>query len=576
MNSTYRKNLKSIATACKNYTDTEITEAKTYTDEKVSDLAWRLGANNLSVETDTSTGYTSSVPSGTIAAKFTKVGGMSYPYNQLVQNGNFSDSGTGWSANNATFSVSNNVANFIATAQNGNINYYVQNYIDDHKYLAMVQIKLTTATTDVQLYCNGGYGSAYTTATTEWQTLSKIFTGVSTDTRNVQVRDKRSSDWDAIQVKQFMLFDLTDLFGSGNEPADVATATTQLASIGIDINTYNEYSTGKLRHAKVSSVDIEGINVFGSNDVATGTYVSVTSKVENNTFYLDGTTDAYGIFLPKTNLLTPIKAGTYSARYFIKSGTGANVWIALYDADGNIVDQQSMTTTAKTLTFSKDIVAYRLFNWSGSTYTNFYFYFSFSRSAVDTYTSYVAPINKAIPASVQALDGYGMGRSGAYNYIDFNAKKFNASTYTQVFTGLENGWALRSGNSHTFEIACNRFPNKTPMNNILLRATTETFGWKDLLSSEIDTIDGVYTNATSTFIVTVMSCSTLAEFQTYLQTHLLALNYDITPVETDITTDMANWDNPIEFTDDYGTVQYTNEDELDLPYSITYLKEVAK
>ena len=146
---------------------------------------------------------------------------MSYEFswveNQILQNGNF-ESANGWNTNDATFSVSNNVATFTASAQNGYIQTVV-NYISTHIYLIIAQVKLTTGTTLVALR-SGGSNKAYTKSTTDWQTLYGFMTNYNGGA-SIVIRDERTSDWDAIQVRNAQLIDLTDGF-----PTDTPTSVS--------------------------------------------------------------------------------------------------------------------------------------------------------------------------------------------------------------------------------------------------------------------------------------------------------------------------------------------------------------
>ena len=56
-----------------------------YVDNAINDLRWELGSNTLDVESDTTTSFSKSVPSGAIGCQINKVGGMSYKVNGTIQ-----------------------------------------------------------------------------------------------------------------------------------------------------------------------------------------------------------------------------------------------------------------------------------------------------------------------------------------------------------------------------------------------------------------------------------------------------------------------------------------------------------
>ena len=101
------KNLRAVATACKNYTD-----------KKIEDLAWVLGGNTLDISNDTTTAYTKSVPSGvynpngTPKALLNAIGGMSYKCYQLLNISDVAET----TVNDITYKVKNGVYYLNGTA----------------------------------------------------------------------------------------------------------------------------------------------------------------------------------------------------------------------------------------------------------------------------------------------------------------------------------------------------------------------------------------------------------------------------------------------------------------------------
>lgn len=141
-------------------------------------------------------------------------------WNQLIENGNFA-SDSGWGTNNSSLSVSNNIGTLTASAQNG-LMHRATAQVQGHKYLLMATIKLTTGTTDVRFSRGGSVLGGATKNTTDWQLVTYFYEGASTGNAYIGIIDRRSSGWDAIQVKNFQLFDLTLIYGAGNEPTTVA------------------------------------------------------------------------------------------------------------------------------------------------------------------------------------------------------------------------------------------------------------------------------------------------------------------------------------------------------------------
>lgn len=73
MNTQYRKNLKDVAIACKNYTD-----------KRFEDFKWELGTHTIDSETDSDVAYQKQAPNGTIGCQIDKLGGMSYKSENII------------------------------------------------------------------------------------------------------------------------------------------------------------------------------------------------------------------------------------------------------------------------------------------------------------------------------------------------------------------------------------------------------------------------------------------------------------------------------------------------------------
>lgn len=150
--------------------------------------------------------------------------GHSVAVNQKVPNADFSDGMNDWQTSDlASYSASGGICTFTASASGGRIvNGNIGGVLDGHKYLGLAEIKLTTATTSVNIELRGGslITGAGTQATTAWQTLVSIFSPTAYGSAYIRVIDYRASGWDAIEVKSFYLIDLTQWFGSNdNIPA---------------------------------------------------------------------------------------------------------------------------------------------------------------------------------------------------------------------------------------------------------------------------------------------------------------------------------------------------------------------
>lgn len=210
-------------------------------------------------------------------------------------------------------------------------------YIGDHKYLAKVEIKLTSATDQVYLRANGANQKA-ATATTSWQTVECIFTAANTGTA-IGVYDNRTSDWDAVSAKNFQLIDLTQMFG-----------TTVANSMTVDLfrkyfpAPYYAYEAGSIQSVSVDRQIFTGKNLC--NDwIPQGNYPLTVTK--SGTSYTMTRTGGGGAFIS-----TPVKAGyTYTLSFTKTSGNITN--IRVYNSTATAPDSnrvQDLSNTGGTFT----------------------------------------------------------------------------------------------------------------------------------------------------------------------------------------------------------------------------------
>jgi len=128
--------------------------------------------------------------------------------NQLIESTNFISSG-------GTVSTTGGVGTFIANASGQQV-YKVLQVKSGHNYFISVTYKTMTATQDIKVRA---FSSDYSgIATTSWQTKQIIATVVATGGASIGVIDRRTSDWDEIQIKDVICADLTRWF-NGNIPA---------------------------------------------------------------------------------------------------------------------------------------------------------------------------------------------------------------------------------------------------------------------------------------------------------------------------------------------------------------------
>ncbi len=268
--------------------------------------------------------------------------GKSYVMNQIIAD-NFVNS-SWWSRNRlyqtntdnvASFTVSSNAYSFVGFYHK----FLAGSLIKGHKYLMSVKVRKTSGSANLLDIgwekANGGSGSV-TLATISnptlntWYVLGAVFTQENDNTEDtngfgVEMRYASTSDIvadsDSFQAKEPMVFDLTLMFGAGNEPTSVLEFNRLFPE------PYYAYNTGELISSKSSAYKIVGYNAFDG-------------ELEMGDF-----SDSTGEETPSTstcrtvNSIKVIPGQKYS--FYVAESDSRNHKLFEYDADGNFVQTQN-------------------------------------------------------------------------------------------------------------------------------------------------------------------------------------------------------------------------------------------
>lgn len=152
-------------------------------------------------------------------AKIKEIRGNTLVWNQLVNNGNFAST-SNWNATSgvSSFTVSSNVATIVASAEYSRVQQNFT-YVQGHKYLLSFDAKKNSANDGLRLYYGNELGgqSYIFPNDTNWHTIAVIKTCTTGGTSTYPQVSNTSANvtW---QQRNCMLIDLTQMFGSGNEP----------------------------------------------------------------------------------------------------------------------------------------------------------------------------------------------------------------------------------------------------------------------------------------------------------------------------------------------------------------------
>ena len=164
-------------------------------------------------------------------------------FNQLITNGNFVDT-TGWSATRGTIAASDNILTYtLSDAGTGNQNrvYQSVNFVSGHKYFVKATVR-TSATKQVRFLSMTPTTLTFpsTTSVTEntWTTLADIREITDDNTIVAIFLPADNTIGDTLEIKDFMLIDLTAMYGAGKEPTDTKVVEFDCACIGYSLDSF--------------------------------------------------------------------------------------------------------------------------------------------------------------------------------------------------------------------------------------------------------------------------------------------------------------------------------------------------
>ena len=477
-------------------------------------------------ETDTDTAYAKTVPTGAKLMSIKSVGGRSLVFNQIVNPNNFRPS---YTMNGVTFTKIDNVK-FVAngTATGGDA-YFSGSFvpIKGHVYLEKSCPKGGSATT----YRSYLTGSGVVMDTNYGNGVIAPL-NVDTQVYMVPLLIKEGTTVDNLVVYPQM-YDLTLMFGAGNEPTSVEEFEKIFPA------DYYPYNAGEIISAGTEEIVEQEKNLFDYTDkIYHGTNVS---KVENGVIYTKSSTT--------TVLNIPTIVGSkYTLSFKVKS-SGANQgglrWSLQKGKNTSYAHDSSLIKSEVGYTANTEYQAVATFVATTdfvSLCTIMLMVYDVQLELGDTATDY-SPFYQTeylIPEVIKALPGYGWSAGTAKNYVDYENKR-----YVQCVSSVDLGtltWTAGGGiSSQTVFIASSRkicgqklSYNSAIASNILCSkylAKSQNEVWSDAAPVGIATnatIDGyVYVNDTAYTDATA--------FKQAMQGVILYYELE-TPIVTDISS----------------------------------------
>lgn len=388
-------------------------------------------------ETDTDTAYAKAVPTGAKLMSVKSVGGRSIVFNQLVDSNIVIGETTRYSFNgqhlttNITDSLS--LSDDLCTLPTIPVGHKV-----------LLKIKFIAGNVGNKEVTIGGY---HKTANISWQCKIDL-------PRNTELAGKTliamDTTTDTAESIRFFLYnatiplltnidcyinyyDLTTMFGSGNEPVNVEEFEKMFPA------DYYPYNAGEIVSTGTESIVEQGANLYygtdmlkvGSDDYEyiANSYRCKSIKLKPNTTYtLSFNSDKTSEIILLMNVTTVVNAGQYfdfrkaSHTQTYTTGDDGCLYVGVYAGNGNVASAD----VVKRLSECKIMI-----------------------SEGDTPTAY-APFHRnvyQIPEAIKALPGYGWSAGTARNYVDYENKKY-VQCVNSVDLGTKN-WLMYKDGDYT-------------------------------------------------------------------------------------------------------------------------------
>lgn len=351
-------------------------------------------------ETDSSSAYSKTIPTGGRMTSIKSIGGKNLVFNQMYKKFDY---------------VSGSTLN-------------CKPIFKSHKYLLRVDYSVSE-NTKVYLY----FRDAHYTGETNRQIVKDVAAGsgkISWATSplgehgdggdfgvfRILTDADGNQKLDTSPFSNYEIFDLTQMFGIGNEPTSVEEFEAMFP------NDYYQYNAGEIVSAGTESVVEQGKNLLNADD-----YYAAYKQSDGS--YLNNSSDFAGINIPIGKYIGKTLVATLKAT--VSAQPTSFFWLARINgtriessyAKGERVPAN--TTGIARLTFTpktqKDTLSMTYGQGTGDVIVR-----DIQIELGDTPTTY-APFHRnvyQIPEAIKALPGYGWSAGTARNYIDYENKRY--------------------------------------------------------------------------------------------------------------------------------------------------------
>lgn len=416
-------NSKAVGDAIASVEESKANKSALATTDRKLDALWKLNQGiTYQFEEDSEPAYQKTIPTGAQMASVKQIGGKAIVWNQLIDSNWFINStskeGVSFNNDNGLVTITENgerTSTSYSSAMKNNPSvtkghkYYISGFYDDKHLLS------------------NGNG------------FSSIVECLDSGTTDLRISIKIN---DVLPITlPIQLFDLTKMFGAGNEPSTVEEFEAMFPE------DYYPYNKGEIVNASVTEVVNKGKNIFKSTgfsaqetekNTLTNSYGTIISTIEpgdsivvtqtkaqqndNTSSYLNG---YFNIGIGN------LEAGKeYTFSYDVKPTNmllSNPIPIVLLDGKRTVRNTETPIielnkTTRMTYVFKDTPEELRYLEIRTGGMSGIYSNFQIEKGGVATEYSAAHEVSYLIP---QSLEGYGWSAGNVHNYVDFENKKYH-------------------------------------------------------------------------------------------------------------------------------------------------------
>ena len=351
-------------------------------------------------ETDSETAYQKTVPTGGKLMSVKNIGGRSIVWNQLYKKFGYVGGST---LNCKSIFKSHNYLLRVDYSVSENTKVYL--YFRAAKY---------TAETNRQIVKDVAAGSGKIS----WITspLGEHSDGGDFGVFRLVTDSDGNQKLDTSPFSNYEIFDLTQMFGIGNEPTSVEEFEAMFP------NNYYQYNAGEIITADTESVVEQGKNLLNADD-----YYAAYKQSDGS--YLNNSSDFAGINIPIGNyigktLIATLKATVSSqptSFFWLARINGTRIESSYEKGERVLANTTGIAKLAVTPKTQNDTLAMSFGQGRGDVIVR-----DIQIELGDTPTAY-APFHRneyPIPEAIRALPGYGWSAGTAKNWVDYENKKY--------------------------------------------------------------------------------------------------------------------------------------------------------